>query len=122
MPRVPGPRTLRLAAIGTLAGLVSGALGVGGGIVMVPLLIAWLGFDPRRATATSLAAMAVIAAVAAAGHAAYGNVHLAEGVLVGVPAMAGVVAGTALQQRVAPRALAVALAFVLLAAAAALVA
>jgi uncharacterized protein len=97
-------RTLKLAVIGTAAGLFSGLFGVGGGTVIVPLLILWLDYGEREATGTSLAAIAVIAGVAAAGHGAYGNVHVLEGVLVGVPAVGGVLAGTWVQQRVPARA------------------
>jgi uncharacterized protein len=93
-------RWLMLAVVGTLGGAFSGLFGVGGGIVMVPLLILWAGFDERRATGTSLAAIVIIATVAASVHAAYGNVHVDEGVLVGVPAVGGVLFGTWLQQRV----------------------
>jgi uncharacterized membrane protein YfcA len=105
MPRMPTRRSLTLAAIGTLAGLFSGLFGVGGGVVIVPLLVLWLGFDERLATGTSLAAIVVIAAVATAVHGAYGNVHLREGVLVGVPAVAGVLIGTELQQRISTKAI-----------------
>jgi uncharacterized membrane protein YfcA len=98
-------RTIALAAIGTTAGLYSGLFGVGGGAVIVPLLVLWLGFGEREATGTSLAAIVVIASVAAAAHGAYGNVHLREGLFVGLPAIAGVVAGTALQQRISTRAI-----------------
>jgi uncharacterized membrane protein YfcA len=94
------PRTLKLAVIGTLAGVFSGLFGVGGGIVIVTLLILWLGYEEREATGTSLAAIVLIAAVACAVQAAYGNVHVDKGLLVGVPAIGGVVVGTALQQRV----------------------
>ena len=55
-----------LAAIGTAAGLFSGLFGVGGGTVIVPLLVLWLGYGEREATGTSLAAIVFIAAVAAA--------------------------------------------------------
>ena len=51
-------RVLKLALIGTVAGLYSGLFGVGGGSVIVPLLVLWLGFDHRMATGTSLAAIA----------------------------------------------------------------
>src|SRR5215207_1347944 len=98
-PFQTGPR---LAAIGTLAGVFSGLFGVGGGMVIVPLLVLWLGFGERVATATSLGAIVVIAAAATLTHGAYGNLHLTEGLLVGVPAVGGVLLGTWLQQRVSP--------------------
>jgi uncharacterized membrane protein YfcA len=97
------PRALKLAAVGTAAGAFSGLFGVGGGLVVVPLLILWLGYGEREATGTSLAAIAVIAASATAFQGAYGNVDVAKGVLVGLPAVGGVVAGTALQQRIPTR-------------------
>lgn len=97
--RSPGHRW-ELAAIGTAAGLFSGLFGVGGGTVIVPLLILWRGYDERTATGTSLAAIVLIAAGAAAVGAGYGNVHAGDGLLVGLPAMGGVLAGTWLQQRV----------------------
>lgn len=98
------PRLVRLAAIATAAGAFSALFGVGGGTLIVPLLILWLGYEEREATGTSLAAIAVIAALAAGAHALYGNVDVLKGVLVGAPAVAGVLAGTALQQRVPERA------------------
>ncbi len=98
-------RIIALAAIGTMAGLFSGLFGVGGGIVIVPLLVLWVGIGEREATGTSLAAIAIIAAVATAVHGAYGNVHVGEGLLVGLPAVAGVLAGTQLQQRISTRAI-----------------
>ena len=71
----------------------------------MPLLVLWLGFGERLATGTSLAAIVLIAAAAAAVHGAYGNVHLREGVLVGVPAVAGVLLGTELQRRISTKAI-----------------
>jgi uncharacterized protein len=96
-------RALRLAAIGTAAGAFSGLFGVGGGSVIVPLLVLWLGYDSRRATATSLAAIIVIASFAAIVQATYGNVNVGDGILIGVPAIAGVLFGTWLQQRIRTR-------------------
>ena len=98
------PRTLKLAAAGTLAGAFSGLFGVGGGIMLVALLVVWLGYEEREATGTSLVAIAAIALLAAGAHGLYGNVDLAKGLLVGIPAIGGVVAGTALQQRIPTRA------------------
>ena len=102
---MPSRRTLRLAAIGTAAGVLSGLFGVGGGVLIVPLLVLWLGFGERLATGTSLAAIVVLAGVAAAVHGAYGNVQLREGILVGIPAVAGVLMGTELQQRISTKAI-----------------
>ena len=103
MPRVLRARTFKLALIGTLAGFFSGLFGIGGGIVIVPLLILWLSYEERAATGTSLAAIVVIAGVAAAVQGVYGNVHVDDGLLMGVPAVGGVLAGTALQQRLPQR-------------------
>jgi uncharacterized membrane protein YfcA len=99
-------RVLKLAVIATAAGLFSGLFGVGGGTIIVPLLILWLGYGEREATGTSLAAIVIIAAYATIGQAIYGNVDVPQAALVGVPALAGVVAGTALQQRISERAVA----------------
>ena len=99
----PPPRSgriARLALIGTAAGLFSGMFGVGGGTVIVPLLIMLLGYEARAATGTSLAAIILIAAAAAVTHEGYGNVNESEALLVGLPAIAGVLVGTAVQQRV----------------------
>src|SRR4051794_39933503 len=96
-------RLIRLAAIGTAAGVFSGLFGVGGGTVIVPLLVLWLGFGERLATGTSLAAIVLIAATGAVVQGAYGNLHVVDGLLVGVPACGGGLAGTAVQQRVPQR-------------------
>lgn len=96
-------RLWKLAAIGTLAGAFSGLFGVGGGTVIVPLLILWFGFGERLATGTSLAAIVVIGLLGAAAQGLYGNVHLLTGLWLSIPAIAGVLAGTAIQQRIPQR-------------------
>jgi uncharacterized membrane protein YfcA len=115
------PRLARLAAIATAAGAFSGLFGVGGGTIIVPLLILWFGYGEREATGTSLTAIALIALLAAGVHALYGNVDPLAAGLIGAPAVAGVLAGTALQQRISPRAVAGAFAVLLVASAVALV-
>jgi uncharacterized membrane protein YfcA len=112
---------VRLAAIATAAGVFSGLFGVGGGAIIVPLLVLWLGYEQREATGTSLAAIVIIAAMAAAAHAAYGNVNLGDGLLVAAPAIVGVLAGTAIQQRISERAVAGAFVVLLVASAAVLI-
>ncbi|HEX4467429.1 MAG TPA: sulfite exporter TauE/SafE family protein [Solirubrobacteraceae bacterium] len=114
-------RLAKLMAIGTLAGLFSGLFGVGGGTVAVPLLVLWLGYDERRATATSLAAIVFIAGFAAAVQGAYGNVKVLDALLVGAPAVVGVLAGTWLQQRLQARSISLLFSAVLLASATELV-
>ena len=115
---MPRDRILKLALIGTAAGAFSGLFGVGGGTVIVPMLILWLGFGEREATGTSLAAIVVIAILATLAHGAYGNVDPLESLLVGGPAVVGVVAGTALQQRVSERVISFAFGLLLIAVAA----
>jgi uncharacterized membrane protein YfcA len=95
----------KLAAIGTLAGTFSGLFGVGGGTIIVPLLIFWFAYGERLATGTSLAAIVIIGLLGAIAQGGiYGNVHLGTGVLLAIPAIAGVVLGTAIQQRIPQRA------------------
>jgi uncharacterized membrane protein YfcA len=100
MPPAAAGRTLKLAVIGTGAGVFSGLFGVGGGSVIVPLLILWLAYGEREATGTSLAAIVAIAGAAAIWQARHGNVDVPRAVLVGLPALVGVVAGTWVQQRI----------------------
>jgi uncharacterized membrane protein YfcA len=114
-------RLARLAVIATAAGAFSALFGVGGGTIIVPLLILWLGYGEREATGTALAAIVGIAALGAAAHGAYGNVHVGKALLIGLPAVVGVLAGTALQQRIPERAVSAVLAVVLVASAAALI-
>jgi uncharacterized membrane protein YfcA len=117
MPAVPASRSLRLIAIGTAAGLFSGLFGVGGGSVIVPLLVLWLGYEAREAAATSLAAIIFIAAFAAILQAAYGNVDVQAALLIGMPAVGGALLGTWLQQRLATRAISLMFAALLVASA-----
>jgi uncharacterized membrane protein YfcA len=116
MQRTPAvtSRTLKLAAIGTAGGIFSGLLGVGGGSVIVPLLLIWLAYGEREATGTSMMAIVVIAAIGATVQAFYGNVDPPNAALVGVPAIGGAIAGTALQQRVPERAISLLFALLLI--------
>jgi uncharacterized membrane protein YfcA len=97
---------LRLGVLATATGAFSGLFGVGGGTVIVPLLVLWFGYGERMATGTSLAAIVIVALFAAALQGgAYGNVRLVTGLLLAIPAVLGVLAGTALQQRISQRAI-----------------
>jgi len=113
---LPSRRLLKLAAIGTLAGVFSGLFGVGGGTIIVPLLIFWLAYGERLATGTSLAAIVLIGLLGALAQGGiYGNVHLATGLWLSIPAVVGVIAGTAIQQRISQRAVSLLFAALLIA-------
>ena len=103
----------RLALIGIVAGVFSTVFGVGGGIIVVPLLIALAGLDTHAAAATSLGAILVTASAGALLYAARGEVRLGYALLVGVPAVAGAILGTHVQQRLSGRALTLAFAALL---------
>lgn len=106
---------LRLLWIGLAAGFFSALFGVGGGIVMVPLLVLVAGFAERPATATSLAAIGIVALAGVAGYALTGRVRPAEAALVGLPAALGAVVGASLQQRIPVRPLSLLFALLLIA-------
>jgi uncharacterized membrane protein YfcA len=91
------------AGIGIAAGFFSALFGVGGGTIVVPLLVMLAGFGAVEATATSLAAIGITAVFGMASFGVLGEVSWADAALVGLPAVAGAVAGTALQQRLSSR-------------------
>jgi uncharacterized membrane protein YfcA len=93
----------RLVVIGLVAGVFSAVFGVGGGIVVVPLLVSLLAFPPHAATATSLGAILVTAAAGVALYALRGEVRPGYAALVGVPAVVGSLLGTHAQQRISGR-------------------
>jgi uncharacterized protein len=105
---------VRLVLIGLVAGFFSALFGVGGGIVVVPLLVLLLGYDLRPATGTSLAAIAIIALVGTIAYGLRGEVEPGYAALIGLPAAVGALAGAALQQRLASRTLVFAFAVLLL--------
>jgi uncharacterized membrane protein YfcA len=89
---------VRLVLIGLVAGFFSALFGVGGGIVIVPLLLlcAW---EARSATATSLAAIGITAVSGVIAYAIHGDVNVGYAALVGLPAAGSVAFATSLQQR-----------------------
>lgn len=90
------------AAIGVTAGLLAGLLGVGGGIVMVPLMVA-LGVTQHRAHATSLLAIMVIALAGVTRFAFAGEVDWLVGAAVAVGAIGGSTIGSRTMGRMSPR-------------------
>jgi uncharacterized protein len=104
---------VRLVLIGLAAGFFSALFGVGGGIVIVPLLLFFTALRERPAMATSLAAIGVIALVGAVTFGVHGDVRPAHAALIGLPAAVGAVVGAALQQRLDNRVLSFAFAALL---------
>ena len=91
--------------IGLVAGFFSALFGVGGGVVIVPLLLLAARFELRNAAATSLAAIGITATAGVITYVAHGQVRPMYALLVGVPAAFGAAGGTALQRRLPVRTL-----------------
>ena len=94
---------MRLVLIGLVAGFFSALFGVGGGIVIVPLLLLLCAWQARAATATSLAAIGITAVSGVIAYAIHGDVRLGYAALVGLPAAVSVAGATAVQQRLRTR-------------------
>jgi uncharacterized protein len=92
-------------AIGFLAGMASGLLGVGGGALFVPALVLFLGLAQLDAQATSLLAIVPVALVGATNQRRYGNLRVRDGILLGVLATGGALGGVALANALPERAL-----------------
>ena len=91
---------LPLLAIGAIGGLFSGLFGVGGGFVMVPLMMVWLRFDQRRASATSLLAIIPPALLGASLYGARGEIDLLAAAIIAAGGIAGAPLGALLLRRI----------------------
>ena len=96
---------IEIVLVGFAAGVTSGMLGVGGGIVFVPGLVFVLGLSQLSAEATSLLAIIPVAIVGAWRQRGYGNVRLRAGLALGGLSPIGVVAGAELANVLPARAL-----------------
>jgi hypothetical protein len=102
MIRWTRPCAAALAAGGAFTGVLSGALGVGAGFVIVPTLRAVTELTMQACVATSLMTIAIVSAAAAASHVAtHGAAALP--LAVATPFVAGALAGMYLSRRIAPR-------------------
>jgi uncharacterized protein len=95
--------TVYALLVGFAAGVVSGMLGVGGGILFVPALVIFLGLSQVDAEATSLLAIIPVALVGAASQRRYGNLRLRDAVVLGALAIPGAVAGVAIVNAIPER-------------------
>jgi uncharacterized membrane protein YfcA len=96
---------LLLVLTGLAAGFFSALLGVGGGVVIVPVLMLVAGWQLRPASATSLAAIGITATAGAVTYVVHGDVEPLYALLLGVPAAFGAAGGATLQQRLHGRTL-----------------
>ncbi|MGO1410565.1 sulfite exporter TauE/SafE family protein [Microbacterium sp.] len=92
-------RYVALVVIGLVAGFMSGLFGVGGGVLIVPLLVMFVGFGQKRAAGTSGALIVVTAAVGVVSYAAHGNVDWFVAVLLAAGGVAGAPIGAHLLHR-----------------------
>lgn len=102
------------ALVGVLAGVASGLLGIGGGILFVPALTILLGLDQVEAEATSLLAIVPVALVGSWRQRAYGNLRIGDAAVIGTLSIAGVLAGVAAANALPERVLRIGFALLLL--------
>ena len=94
-----------LVAIGVVGGLLSGLLGVGGGIVMVPLLVLWARYGQRDAHAASLGAIIPISIAGIATYGIAGEVKVGPAIALAAGSVFGARLGAGLLARLDERAL-----------------
>ena len=97
-----------LLAIGVAGGLLSGLLGVGGGVIMVPLLVLWAGYGQRDAHATSLGAIIPISVAGILTYGIAGRVDWPDAAALAVGAVAGARLGAGMLARIDERSLRIA--------------
>jgi uncharacterized membrane protein YfcA len=104
---VPAERSFdpRILIVGIAGGFVGGFFGVGGGIVLVPLILWVLKTERHVAHATSLAAIIVIAIAGMAGFAVEGQVNWVVGAGLATGGVLGAAYGANLMDRLSPRTL-----------------
>lgn len=91
--------------IGVAGGMLAGMLGVGGGVLFVPGLVAFLSLSQHQAEATSLLAIIPVAAVGTYTQDRYGNVRREDALLLGLLSLVGAAGGVALANALSGRAL-----------------
>ncbi|WP_053385042.1 sulfite exporter TauE/SafE family protein [Leucobacter celer] len=100
MTSTPRPSILVLSLLGATTGLLSGLFGIGGGVVLVPMLVMILGFQQRLAAGTSVAAILPAAVVGGIGYAVQGNVDWLAALLLAAGIIFGAQLGSFLLSRV----------------------
>ncbi|MDA3146854.1 sulfite exporter TauE/SafE family protein [Leucobacter sp. UCMA 4100] len=96
----PNPSAPLLIVLGAITGLLSGLFGIGGGVVLVPMLVLFLGFQQRLAAGTSVAAILPAAIIGGISYGVQGNVDWLAAVLLAVGIVIGAQVGSYLLSRV----------------------
>ena len=96
---------LQGAAIGLVAGLASGYVGVGGGFIMVPLMLSIVGIPMRKASGTSLIAVMILAIPGVIEQGIIGNINYLAGIAIVIGTIPGAVIGARLVTKVPERTL-----------------
>ena len=94
---------LQGAAIGLVAGLASGYVGVGGGFIMVPLMLSIIGIPMRKASGTSLIAVMILAIPGVIEQGIIGNINYLAGIAIVIGTIPGAVIGARLVTKVPER-------------------
>lgn len=94
---------LQGACIGLIAGLASGYVGVGGGFIMVPLMLAVLGIPMSLASGTSLIAIMILAIPGVIEQGLLGNIEYLAGIAIVVGSIPGALVGARLVRMVPER-------------------
>jgi len=110
-------RALLVSPLGFLIGLSLGALGGGGSILAVPVLVYLAGQSSKQATATSLVLVAISAAVGMVPHWRAGRMRLGSGAVFGLAGVGGSLLGSHWNDAADPDALLLAFAGLMLIAA-----
>ena len=91
---------IKAVSIGIAGGIGAGLIGIGGGIIMVPCMISFLGLSQHKAHATSLAAIAPLALISAIVYSSYGNLNIYLACLLSLGGVIGAYIGASLMPHV----------------------
>ena len=93
-------KTIWYITTGAIAGLIAGFLGIGGGVIMVPMMVGLLGLTQHKAHGTSLALIIPIAIIGSIVYALRGQVDWPLIATIGTASIIGVIVGARLMMKV----------------------
>lgn len=102
-PHLTGAQYVKGGLIGVIAGLMSGYVGVGGGFIMVPMMLALLDVPMKLASGTSLLAIMILAIPGVIEQGMLGNIDYLAGIAIVIGSIPGAVIGARLIRYVPER-------------------